>query len=257
MMIPSFALTFPLVLMAQSGNLSLPKIGGTVFSGSGSDAAAIRTAVDDFRAAVGTAVNPPGSPGSPTGRREINWDGVPDTVASPNDFPADFFNRNSARGAVFSGPAATWTGFQVSANESTGQVRFDNLGSGYSSIFQTFSAQRLFTSVGTHEYDVDFFVPGTEDRGSVSGFGAVFCNVALPTTSSLEFFTADGVSLGKYFVRVAPKGLSFLGVTFPGRIVAKVRITPGNTAVGAEDSPENGLNIAVVDDFIYGEPVKK
>ena len=104
---------------------------------------------------------------------------------------------------------------------------------------------------------LDFFVPGTQDRGSVSGFGAVFTNVAIPTTSSLEFFTADGVSLGKYYVRVAPRGLSFLGVTFPGKIVAKVRVVPGTAAVGVPDDPASGVNVVVVDDFLYGEPVKK
>ena len=35
---------------------------------------------------------------------EINWDGVPDALASPNSFPANFFNVNSPRGTVFSTP---------------------------------------------------------------------------------------------------------------------------------------------------------
>ncbi len=143
---------------------------------------------------------------------------------------------------------------QVSSNAGVGPIRFDNLFDGYSLLFQTFSGQRLFTTLETHVYDIDFFASGTQDRGSVTGFGAVFCNVAIPTTSSLEFFTAEGVSLGKYYVRVAPKGLSFLGVTFPAKVIAKVRVTPGTAAVGVADNPANGVNIVVVDDFLYGEP---
>jgi hypothetical protein len=245
----------PLTLLAQ--DLRLPVIGGTVYSGAGANPDAIKQVVDDFRAAVGNRVNPPGPDGDPAGRREINWDGVPDAVASPNPFPAGFFNKNSARGVVFSGPPKGWTGFQVSAKAGVAPVRFDTILQGYSDIFQAFSAERLFTSTGTHEYDVDFFVPGTEERATVSGFGAVFANVALATVSSLEFFTADGVSLGQFYARAAPKGLSFAGVTFPGRIVAKVRVRPGTSAVGEADDPANGVNVAVVDDFIYGEPVKR
>lgn len=259
---PTFLLaaTFAAASMAafaQTENLGLPTIGGTVFSGAGSNADAIKQVVEDFRSAIGNPLNAPGPNGNPAGRREINWDAVPDALSSPNALPADFFNKNSVRGAVFSGPAKGWIGFQVSGNEGIAPVRFENLGAGYSQLFQVLSAQRLFTSVGTNDYDVDFFVPGTQDRGAVSGFGAVFANVAIPTTSSIEFFNADGISLGKYYVRVAPKGLSFLGVTFPGKIVAKVRVTPGTVAVGESDDPANGKNVVVVDDFFYGEPVKR
>src|SRR5438045_2386489 len=74
---------------------------GIAFSNSGANAAAIQTTVDSFRTALGTLnANVAGSFGS--GRREINWDGVPDTLAAPNLLPANFFNVNSPRGVVFS-----------------------------------------------------------------------------------------------------------------------------------------------------------
>jgi hypothetical protein len=104
---------------------------------------------------------------------------------------------------------------------------------------------------------VEFFVPGTQDRAVVAGFGAVFTNVAIPATSSLEFFTAEGASLGKFFVRVAPHGLSFLGVIFTEKVVARVRVTQGTAEVGEIDNPAQGDNVVVMDDFLYSEPVQR
>src|SRR5437868_8958461 len=37
-------------------------------------------------------------------RSEINWDGVPDALAAPNNLPANFFNVNSPRGVVLATP---------------------------------------------------------------------------------------------------------------------------------------------------------
>ena len=49
----------------------------------GANAAAIQAAVDQFRADLGTLnANVVGS--LPSGRREINWDGVPDEFAAPS-----------------------------------------------------------------------------------------------------------------------------------------------------------------------------
>src|SRR6266545_2437352 len=112
----------------------------------GTSAAAIQSAVDAYRADLGT-LNPnvPGSFGS--GRREINWDGVPDAFAAPNNMPANFFNSNSPRGAVFFTPGS---GFQVSAdsdNPTNTPVEFENLRHDASKKFRTFSPQRLFTAL--------------------------------------------------------------------------------------------------------------
>lgn len=224
-----------------------------IFGASGADAAAIRPTVQAFQAALGP-LNAPGPTGDTRGRREINWDAVPTQFSSPNNLPADFFNKNSVRGAVFSADGAAWGGFQVSTNEADGPVRFDNLYAGNAAIFPVFSAQKLFTSVGTNDYNVDFRVPGTETKGKVTGFGAVFANVALPFTSSIELYNGDGLLLGRYFAPVAAKGLSFVGVMFQNKMVTRVRIVPGNAVIGTQDDPSNGRNVVVVDDFIYGEP---
>src|SRR3954453_20066783 len=91
-----------LVLVAAFTAVSTTR-GQVVRSGSGADAAAIQAAVDQYRADLGT-LNP-NTPGSlSSGRREINWDGVPDSAAAPNDLPGNSFNSTSPRGAVFSTP---------------------------------------------------------------------------------------------------------------------------------------------------------
>src|SRR5512135_1123797 len=86
--------------------LSLPTItvaAPVVIEASGASPTDIQPAVNNFRAFLG-ALNP-NVPGSfPDGRREINWDGVPDAFSSPNNLPVNFFNANSPRGVVFFSP---------------------------------------------------------------------------------------------------------------------------------------------------------
>src|SRR5690242_18999424 len=72
-------------------------------SASGADAAAIHGTVDQFRADLG-ANNGIGN-SFLSGRREINWDGVPNGASAPNTIQADFFNFNSARGVMFTSTA--------------------------------------------------------------------------------------------------------------------------------------------------------
>lgn len=224
------------------------------FSAAGPDPASIQGTVDAFRAALGT-LNPNVAGTFGTGRREINWDGVPDQFAAPNNMPANFFNVNSPRGAVFT---TGGTGFQVSANAvnpTATPVEFGNLNAVYPGSFQTFSPQRLFTALGSNILDVNFFIPGSGVPASVSGFGAVFTDVDLPMSTSLEFFDPNGVSLGIFFAPPANNGLSFVGVIFnAGERIARVRITSGNAALGAAVD-DMVTDVVAMDDFIYAEPI--
>src|ERR1051326_5989177 len=133
----------------------------TVIATAGANPAAITSAVTVFQEMLGP-LNAPGTGGNPAGRREINWDAVPANFAAPNNLPPDFFNRNSIRGAVFTAENPGCSGFQVSANAADGPARFDTLAPGYSSLFQVFSTEKLFTSIGSTDYFVEFFVPGTQ-----------------------------------------------------------------------------------------------
>ena len=231
-----------------------------ITSGSGSTPADITGVVNTFRTSIGT-LNPNvvGSFGS--GRREINWDGVPDGFSAPNNLPANFFNVNSPRGTVFSTPG---TGFQVSANAASGNpVRFGNIDPSYPGTFQTFSPQRLFTAIGSNVLDVSFFIPGSSTAALVRSFGSVFTDVDLASTTSIQYFDLANVSLGTFFAPVTPpsgtsaQGLSFLGVDFGTSLISRVRITNGNSLLGAGvlDSNGNPTDLVVMDDFIYSEPI--
>ena len=224
-------------------------------SGSGSSPADILAVVNAYRADLGT-LNPNVAGSFGSGRREINWDGVPDALSAPNLLPANFFNVNSPRGVVFTTPG---TGFQVSANTvnpSATPVEFGNINATYPGLFQTFSPQRLFTALGSNSLDVNFFVPGSTTPALTRGFGSVFTDVDLANTTSIEFFAANNVSLGVFFVPAGPvanQSLSFLGVDFGSNIVSRVHITNGNTALGPNET--GAVDLVVMDDFLYGEPV--
>ncbi|MFZ1767069.1 MAG: hypothetical protein WAT68_10530, partial [Candidatus Nitrotoga sp.] len=129
-----------LLTTALSLSVSAAHGGFLTFEAAGANPAAITSTRDAFRTAVGGGTTA-GANGSFGGvRREINWDGVPNTFADPNFLPANFFNVNSPRGAVFSTPVS---GFMVSTNAGESSSALF----GFSSDFQTFSAQRLFTAI--------------------------------------------------------------------------------------------------------------
>lgn len=228
-----------------------------ITSASGPNAAAILPSVNGFRDSLG-ALNPntPGSFGS--GRREINWDGVPDAF-SGNDsaFPPDFFNANlagRARGAVFTTPGSKTI---VSENAGAGPVEFGEIDPNFTSQFAVFSPQKLFGVIGSNVVDTTFFVPGGATPAYVTGFGAIFTDVDTAGATSMQFFDLAGDSLGIFLVPTGPtpaESLSFLGVRFDaGEQVGRVRIISGTS--GLDTCNITGPSDCVaMDDFIYSEP---
>jgi hypothetical protein len=224
-------LMFATVLVALSPTGTTQALEFQTFGASGANAAAIQATVDAFRSDLGSLKpNVVGSLG--TGRREINWDGVPANFSAPNLLPNDFFNVNSPRGTVYSTPGM---GVAVSANATDGTERFGNIDPAYPSLFQVFSPQKLFTAINSNVVDVNFFVPGTSVPALTRGFGSVFTHVALPDTTSLMFFGPNNESLGTFFVPsvLGDQTFSFLGVDFGLPEVSRVRITSGNVAFSA------------------------
>ena len=228
-------------------------------TGTGANAAAIQASVDQFRADLGGANN--GSGGTfPSGRREINWDGVPDSSAEPNNLPFNFFNATSPRGAVFQsvGNIAGQHTFRVSAdssNPTATATEFGNVNASYPAIFFPFSAERLFRASGSTTVDVEFFVPGTNIPATVSGFGVVLTDVD-GSASYIEGFAADGTKLAGFSVNAFSNGLSFLGFSFnAGERIARVQIGAGNVPLSATNTDGvSGADVVAMDDFIYGEP---
>jgi hypothetical protein len=224
-------------------------------SATGPTAASITGARDAFRLDLGGGIVA-GANGSFGGlRREINWDGVPDALSAPNNLPANFFNVNSPRGVVFATPG---TGFQVSANAGIAPIQFDNIDPTYSQTFEPFSPQRLFTSLGSNVMDVNFFLPGTNTPALTNGFGAIFSDVDLANTTSIQLFDKSLNSLGTFVVpaTAGSETFSFLGISFADPVIARVRITSGNFPVGTGVTDQNGdlRDVVTMDDFLYGEP---
>lgn len=210
--------------------------------------------VEKFRSLLGP--NNGGGPGGKAkGRREINWDAVPDEFAAPHALPGNFFNAPTeprARGALLTTPGDHVAVSADSDNPDGAAVRFGDVNPGYASQFRTFSPERLFSPIGSNVVNLSFRVPGTRTPGLVRGFGAVYTDIDRRENTAFEYFDADGRSLGKYAAPVANKSLSFLGVVFRKAIVARVKIEYGSGKLGPSDT--KSYDAAVMDDFLYGEP---
>src|SRR5438445_8813484 len=97
-----------LVALAACNNLSSPSNtplppSFSVIRAQG-DSLTVADTLNKFRAALGGSLNAPNSPPTDSGRREINWDGVPAALTNVDTFPATFFNVNSKRGVLMSTP---------------------------------------------------------------------------------------------------------------------------------------------------------
>jgi len=220
----------------------------TVFTATGN----ITAKVDEFRNLLGASNG--GTAGEqPTGRREISWDGAgANPFDNRNDFPANFFNSNVKNGAIFT---TDGTGFR---NDST---NFSEVNPTYAAQFSFFSANKIFSPVGSNKLDQLFQVAGQPTPAVTRAFGIVFSDVDLADKTTIELFAQDGSSLGSYAapVRSDAAGLSFLGIAYDNTIIARARITLGTGALGANvnDITAGGtVDLVVVDNFIYGEPHK-
>lgn len=219
-----------------------------VVSGSGD----ITPKLNEFRNLLGSTLNT--TRGHMEGRREINWDGVPDMFATQK-IPFDFFNpvadgssENLQRGFLYS----TDTDARISSSA------FTSLEPSNGTEFFSFSGSKTFSAVSSNLWNVEFEVAGARVAASVNGFGAVFSDVDDPTSTSIEYF-AGNRSLGIYFVPVHQSSShSFLGVYFPNEKVTKVRIRQGAAPVGAgvKDISVGGTkDLVIMDDFLYDEPL--
>lgn len=229
-------------------NTAPPPPGYTTFRAVG-DSTAIADTLNAFRAALGGTLNAPNTPPADSGRREINWDGVPAALTNVDTFPATFFNVNSKRGALLSTPG---TGLRVDS------TAFASVNAGFATQFKAFSPKKLFMAVGSNQVEVDFKLVGTNTNGLSKGFGVVFSDVdALGT--QVELFDRTGVLIATLGAgaQSGAQRFSFIGAVFDSPVIARVLITSGTAALSATiaDISAGGTNdLVVMDDFVYGEP---
>jgi len=232
-------------------------------AGFGPSPASIQAAVDQFRADLGPNNGIGGS--FVSGRREINWDAVPDGASAPNFQRPDFFNTTSPRGAVFNSTAGPLLQgpflqpMEVSSSIASGvPLRFGNINPTYTNEFKVFSEQRLFTTTpGSNVLEVNFYIPGTSIPATVNGFGAVFTDIDTQSTF-MQFYDDKGKILSQPNGPIISfdKGLTFEGISFnDGTRISKVVIVLGNAPLSAQNTDGvNGVDVVAMDDFIYGEP---
>jgi hypothetical protein len=221
----------------------------TVVTGTGD----INSKLSEFRQLLGSQLNT--TPGAVGGRREINWDGVPDQMLNTK-LPLNFFNPTDP-GA----PAGNQRGLKYSAagNFQVSKTNFAEVNAAASGEFSNFSGDKSFANISSNLWDVEFEVPGQAVPAKVKGFGIVFADVDVAKSVSLEFFN-DQKNLGKFFVPVKDgSNFSFLGVYFKGESITRVRVAhDGQLDKGQSDISNNGpADLIVMDNFLYNEPVKK
>jgi hypothetical protein len=229
-----------------------------LFTASGANPADIQATVDAFRAALGNPDNMNQGPLA-TGHREINWDGGGATSGTPAVTP--FTTFQNTRGATFTTPGAGLTqtpitggAVDIAPSIAGNQFNLAAFNATYGTEFKTFSPVRLFAPIGSNITDGTFSIPGTGGTvpAGLSGFGAVFTDVDMPGSTSIEFFDFRGTSLLKQNALVG--SLSFLGVIFSPEQITGVRITSGNTDLGLGLADSATIDAVAMDDFIYAEP---
>jgi uncharacterized protein (TIGR03437 family) len=229
--------------------------GGAANAFSAASTAEATTALAAFRTVITNANATPSA---------INWDGVrldgtdnngnttPIVAGKITGIPV---NRFQVRGALFGSVLAVANDGFVSAN------------AGVANQFPAFSAANTFAAFNSNKYDQLFVLASAATTAPVPaatrGFGAIFLDVEREGTSSIEYFNGT-VSLGKFFVPPGASGQAqFLGVMFNSPIVTRVTVTAGtaqvfnfnNGQVTAGGSENETTDLAVVDDFLFAEPV--
>lgn len=226
-----------------------PETQPAIFSANGD----INVKITEFRNQLGSLNN---TTGMTTGRREINWDGVPDALNGLK-LPGDFFNPTAAGSTESLQRGVVYGGFNDAMVSKSG---FDEVNVEASSEFVAFSGNKNFGVVNASKWPVTFQVAGQSTAANIRAFGAVFVDVDKANSTFIEYFNGS-TSLGRFFVEphTAASSFSFLGVYFPEAIVTDVVIShEGKLNDGEKDFTQGGTkDLVVLDDFIYSEPLAR
>ncbi|MBC7889178.1 MAG: hypothetical protein H7Z13_14980 [Ferruginibacter sp.] len=225
----------------------------TVLKSSGDSAAIIGT-INQFRSILGDSLN--AVPGKTSGRREVNWDGVPANLTNNELFPLDFFNLTDPAGANGRKRGLLYlnTGSPLRLDSSN----FAEIDAAHANEFVPFSKKKTIIAANSNTSEIVFKVAGTTTDAFVNGFGIIFTDVDDANSTSLEFYNGNK-SLGIF--KAQPKSVtgsfSFLGVHFATEKVTRIKITAGNShfAPGIKDLSDGGnKDLVSYDDFFYDEP---
>jgi hypothetical protein len=216
----------------------------------------ISSKVDEFRQLLGATLNT--APGAVGGRREISWEGVPDSLLGKS-LPNDFFNPAGNDPAL----AVRQRGLQYEPAGSfmVSNSNFGEINSQAAGQFSAFSGTKTFANATASLWNITPEVPGQDVAATVKGFGIVFSDVDVANSTSIEFFN-EQKSLGKFYVPVhnGSTSHSFLGVYFKKEKVTKIRVGhDGVLGDGQKDITQQAgaHDLIVLDDFLYDEPVAK
>lgn len=216
----------------------------------------ISAKVDEFRQVLGATLNT--TPGAVGGRREINWEGVPDSLLGET-LPNDFFNPvgNDPSLAV----RQRGLKYEPTGNFMVSKVNFEEINSQAAGQFAAFSGSKTFANINSELWNITPEVPGQGVAATVKGFGIVFSDVDVANSTFVEFFDEQR-SLGKFYVPVRNNSSShsFLGVYFKKEKISRIRVGhDGVIADGQKDvSQQQGAHdLIVMDDFLYSEPVQR
>lgn len=235
-----------------------------VISGSGANTT---TALNDYRSAIGGVNNGVAPPPAVGGRREINWDAVQLTAADFGGNVTVIDNNNTVNIAV---NRFQTRGVRFSTNTAVSGDDFVSTSSAGAGQLNDFSPTRTFAPFNSNMLTTSFVFASaantTPEPAGTFGFGAIFVDVELANTSSIEYFNGN-TSLGTFFVPTAGSGEhSFLGVLFDQPIVTSVKLTVGTNTLftfngtsftaGVGENLGGNIDLAGLDDFIYAEPTR-
>jgi hypothetical protein len=218
------------------------------------NAALLTPIVDSFRAALGNPNNANNPGPLASGRREINWDGGGSTATAISGSVLSAFLNT--RGSLYTTPGSGTIQAPI-PDDGVSPGFVGTFGQpGYATEFEFFSPVRLFAPIGSNITDVTFFLPGSNGAvpAFVSGYGAIFTDVDIAGSTSLQFFDLNNLLLATVTALPLDDGLSFAGAIFDaGERIGRVRLTSGNVALGVADSAL--ADAVAIDDVLYSEPV--
>lgn len=221
----------------------------TIISANGN----IANAVQEFRAILGNLNT---IPAQKNGRREINWDGVPDAFALQS-LPIDFFNPI---GSLANESLQRGLAYEAGGDFRVSSRAFAEVNNEAPSDFTSFSGAKLFANASDVAWQVEFQVPSESTSATINAFGAVFVGVDLANTSYLELLNGTQI-IGRYYVPThnSTSNFSFIGIHFKNTRFTHVKIIHGNASLksGEKDISSGGTkDLVALDDFIYSEPQK-